>query len=117
MNQPDTSESLFIIWSSRDPDVAHNAAFMYAHNGLKQGWWKRVRLIIWGPSAKLTSEDMDIQVRIKEMLADGVEVWACKACAENYNVSDSLETLGVEVLYVGSPVTEMLKSGWKQLAL
>lgn len=117
MSQSGVNESIFIIWSSRDPDVAHNAAFMYSHNALKREWWKRVRLIIWGPSAKLASHDVDIQVRIKEMLADGVEVWACKACADNYGVTESLEALGVNVQYVGTPVTEMLKSGWKQLAL
>lgn len=113
----DTSESIFIIWSSADPDVAYNLAFMYAHNSLKRDWWKTVRLIIWGPSAKLASEDPDIQVRIREMLDDNMEIWACRACAENYGVTEQLEELGVEVIYVGAPVTEMLNTGWKQLAL
>jgi len=117
MDAPETNESVFIVWSSSDPEVAHNIAFMYAHNAMKRGWWQQVRLIIWGPSAKLASEDPDIQVRIKKMLDDGVEVWACRACAENYGVADTLETLGIEVLYVGTPVTEMLKSGWKQLGI
>lgn len=117
MDAPETNESVFIVWSSDDPEVAHNIAFMYAHNAMKRGWWQQIRLIIWGPSAKLASEDPDIQVRIKEMLDDGVEVWACRACAENYGVADTLETLGIEVLYVGTPVTEMLKSGWKQLGI
>lgn len=110
-------ESIFIIWSSADPDVAHNLAFMYAHNSLKREWWQKVRLIIWGPSARLASEDPDIQASIREMLDDGVEVWACRACADNYGVIPELEELGVNVVYVGSPVTEMLKDGWKQLAL
>ncbi len=48
-------------------------------------------------------------------MASGVDVWACRACSENYDVSDELESLGINVLFVGKPVTEMLKSGWRQL--
>lgn len=110
-----TDESLFIIWSSADPDVAHNIAFMYAHNSLPREWWERVRLVIWGPSVKLTCEDPDIQAKIRAMLDDGVEAWACRACADNYGLADELEALGIDVIYVGAPVTEMLKQGWKQL--
>jgi hypothetical protein len=117
MPTPRTDDSLFIIWSSSDPDVAHNLAFMYSHNSLKRGWWKQVRLVIWGPSAKLVSQDPDIQARIREMLDDGVEVWACKACADIYDISQDLGELGINVFHVGEAVTKMLKSGWKQFAL
>jgi len=117
MSDIPVQESIFIIWSSRDPEVADNIAFMYAHNSRLRGWWKRVRLIIWGPSAKLASENEHIQQRIREMLEDDVEVWACRACAENYDVVAPLEALGVNVVYVGETVTNMIKSGWKQLAV
>ena len=115
MQDTPINDSIFIIWSSADPEIAHNIAFMYAHNALRKLWWGRVRLIIWGPSAKLTTEDPTIQAKLKEMMNDGVEVWACKACAENYDVVSALEYLNIEVLHVGSPVTDMLKAGWKQL--
>lgn len=115
MNQLPAKESIFIIWSSADPEVAHNIAFMYAHNSLLREWWGHVRLIIWGPSAKVAAEDEDIQAKLREMMDDGVEIWACRACADNYGLASQLEELGVDVLYVGSPVTEMLREGWKQL--
>ncbi|EGB14272.1 hypothetical protein DND132_1059 [Pseudodesulfovibrio mercurii] len=108
-------DSLCVVWTSSDPEVADNLAFMYAHNALREGWWERVRLIIWGPSAALAARDGHIRARITEMLDDGVEVWACRACAENYGVVDSLEALGAHVLYVGKPFTDMLKGGWTQL--
>lgn len=111
------TNSVFIIWSSADPEVAHNIAFMYAHNSRLQGWWGRVRLIIWGPSAKLAAEDDDIREKLATMAEDGVEIWACRACADNYGVSENLEELGANVLFVGKPVTEMIKTGWKQLTL
>lgn len=113
----EASQSLFIIWSSGDPEVAHNMVLMYAHNALKKEWWQRVRLIIWGPSAKLTSEDEDIQARLGEMLDDGVEVWACRACADKYGVTPALESMGINVVYVGEPVTTMIKTGWRQLTV
>lgn len=115
MNETPVRDALCVVWSSSDPEVADNLAFMYAHNALREGWWERVRLIIWGPSAALAARDEHIRARLKEMLADGVEVWACRACADNYGVADRLESLGAEVLYVGGPFTEMLKCGWTQL--
>lgn len=108
-------QSLFIIWSSADPAVAHNVAFMYAHNAKLREWWNRVRLIIWGPSAQLAAEDVDIQEKLAAMADDGVEVWACRACADNYGVSKELEKQGINVLFVGAPVTEMIQEGWNQL--
>ncbi len=108
-------ESLCIVWSSDNPEVAHNLAFMYGHNSLREAWWERVRILIWGPSARLAAEDETIQGKIREMMADGVEIWACLACADNYNVADQLKNLGINVLYVGAPFTQMIKSGWKVL--
>lgn len=115
MNDVPIEDSIFIIWSSPDPEVADNLAFMYAHNSLKKMWWGRVRFIIWGPSAKLVAKNERIQARLKEMQEDGVEVWACRACAENYGVTDRLEALGLDVFHVGDSTTKMLKEGWKSL--
>jgi len=115
MSDVPVNDSVFIIWSSSDPEVADNLAFMYAHNSLKKLWWGRVRLIIWGPSSKLTSENEHIQSRLKEMADDGVEIWACRACSDNYGVTDKLESLGLEVIHVGDKTTQMLRAGWKSL--
>lgn len=108
-------DSIFIIWSSQDPETADNLVFMYAHNSLRNGWWGRVRLIIWGPSAKLVARNRHIQETLARMAADGVEVWACKACTDNYGITDRIHALGITVKHVGKDVADMLKSGWKQL--
>jgi hypothetical protein len=42
----------------------------------------------------------------------GVELVACKACADSYGGSGKLEELGIEVKYMGVPLTEMLKGDW-----
>ncbi|WP_205848032.1 DsrE family protein [Anaerohalosphaera lusitana] len=110
------ADSLAVLWTSGDPAVAEKVCFMYTHNAKKAGWFDRVVLIVWGPSAKLLSEDERLQEYVERMLADGVEVKACKACADSYGVSDRLAELGIEVKYMGRPLTRMLKAdGWEVL--
>jgi hypothetical protein len=92
--------------------VALKMVYMYTFNAKKNGWWDEVRFLVWGPSAKLLSEDVELQDYVKKMKEEGVELLACKACADSYGVSEKLEALGVEVKYMGAPLTDMLKSDW-----
>ncbi len=109
------SSKLMVLWTSGDREVALKMVFMYTLNAKKQGWWDEIRFVIWGPSSKLLSEDTELQQAVKQMKETGVELQACKACADMYGVSDKLTSLGVEVKYMGVPLTEMLKSGWTSL--
>lgn len=104
-------EELVILWTSGDKEVALNMVFMYALNSRLNGWWASIRLIIWGPSARLASEDEEIQDKIKEIIREGVIVDACKTCADNYGVSEQLEELGVSVRRMGEPLTDFIKEG------
>jgi len=45
----------------------------------------------------------------------GVILTACKACSDSYGVSEKLAEMGIEVKYMGKPLTGMLKSGWHVL--
>ena len=76
-----------------------------------------VRLVVWGASARELAENSKLQGMVKEMMDLGVEVAACKACADRYGVADALESLGIEVLLIGEPFSDMIKSDWKVLAL
>ena len=107
----DANDSLVILWTTRDPEVAKNMVFMYAKNSRLKGWWKEVRLVIWGPSADEMADNLELQIELEKLLNSGVEVLACKACADSYGVSEKLEELGVKVLYMGEPLTEYLKAG------
>ena len=78
---------------------------------LKKGWWKEVTIVIWGSTAKLAGENGDIQNQIKKLIAEGVHVSACKACADELGVSEALVGLGIEVKYWGAPLTEVIQSG------
>ncbi|MGC9467619.1 MAG: DsrE family protein [Anaerolineae bacterium] len=108
-------DHLAVIWSSGDPAVAHKVCFMYTHNAKRQGWFEHVTLIVWGPSAELLTRDESLQQRIRAMIADGVVIEACKACSDAYGVSDQLSALGIDVKYMGTPLTQMLKQGWRVL--
>jgi hypothetical protein len=106
---------LAVVWSSADPDVAHRVCFMYTDNAKKQKWFDEVTLIVWGPSARLLAGDKDLQTEIKNMISDGVKVQACLACADSYGVTEQLRKLGIEVKYMGKPLTDLIKGGWKVL--
>ena len=109
------SDKLLVIWSSADREVALHNVFMYTHNAKKRGWWGEVRLLLWGPSDRLLAEDAELQEGIRAMMADGVEILACKACSDRLGVSEALEALGVNVFYVGAALTEMVREGWTTL--
>jgi hypothetical protein len=106
---------LMVLWTSGDREVALKMVFMYTLNAKKRGWWDQIRFVIWGPSSKLLSEDRELQDEIGKMQEAGVELLACKACADLYGVSDKLAELGIDVKYMGVPMTEMLKAGWTSL--
>jgi hypothetical protein len=110
-----SSSRLAVIWSSGDPDVAHRVCFMYTDNAKKQKWFDEVVLIVWGPSARLLAGDKDLQAKIKTMQDDGVKIQACLACTDSYGVTDQLRELGIDVKYMGRPLTDLIKTGWNIL--
>ncbi|MBW1985235.1 MAG: DsrE family protein [Deltaproteobacteria bacterium] len=108
---------LYVLWTNDNPITAEKMVFMYIINSLIHGWWEKVTLIIWGATAKLVSEDAKIQEKIKEAFDAGVHLTACKACADQLGVTETLEKLNVEVKYWGIPLTEILTSGEKLLTI
>lgn len=110
-------DSLVVLWTSDDKEVALNMVFMYTLNSKLKGWWDDVRLIIWGPSSELLSRDRELQEELEKMKEAGVILEACKACADNYGVSEDLEDLGVDVRYMGEPLSDYLKENRNVLAL
>ena len=110
-----TPDKLVVVWTSDDPYVAERVALMYTHAAKTNNWFKDVTLIIWGPSAKLISENIKLQEKLKAMQKDGVVIEACIACSNAYGVTEDLEKLGYDVKGMGKPLTDYLKSGAKVL--
>ena len=103
-------ERLAVIWTSGDREVALKMVFMYTYNSMRFGWWKDITLVVWGPSAKLLSEDEELQEYIAKIKDVGVTLKACKGCSDMYGVSEKLEELGITVKYMGE-ITTYLKEG------
>src|SRR3989339_167723 len=110
VNTEATPDKLVVVWTSNDPMVAERVALMYTHAAKTAGWFKDVTLIVWGPSAKLTAENLKIQDKLKAMQKDGVVIEACIACANAYGVAEDLKKLGYDVKGMGKPLTDYLKS-------
>ena len=108
---------LYVLWTNDNPITAEKMVFMYTINSLIHGWWEKVTLIIWGASAKLVSEDDNVQKMVKEALKAGVHITACKACADQLGVTKTLEKLNIEVKYWGIPLTEVLTNEEKLLTI
>ena len=104
-------DSLVVLWTSGDKEVATKMVFMYTLNAKKKNWWSAVTLIVWGPSSKLLSEDPELQKKIADMKNEGIKLEACKACSDQYGVSNTLENMGIEVKFMGVPLTDYIKKG------
>lgn len=111
------TDKLYILWTSSEPETFDEMVYMYALNAKKLGWWKSITLIIWGASAKLAGKDDVVQLKLKELIDTGVEVTACKACAEDLGVSQQLVELGIDVKYWGQALTKVLKSDAKLITI
>jgi hypothetical protein len=105
------NQKLVVLWSSGDREVALNMVFMYTLNAKARGWWRDVTLIVWGPSAKLLTVDPELQEKVRKMKEAGVVLEACKACSDGYGVSDGLLKLGIDVKYMGQPLTAYMQEG------
>ena len=108
---------LNVLWTTDNKDTVFNMISMYAINSMKHGWWKQVNVIIWGAATKLAGNDTQVQTEIMEMLHHGITVEACKDCCDNFGVSERLEKLGVNVRYMGEPLTGYIKAGEKILTI
>lgn len=113
--QENASDKLVVVWTSDDPYVAERVVLMYTHAAKTAGWFSEVTLIIWGPSAKLTAENLKIQEKLKTMQDDGIEIRACIVCADAYGVSEDLKNMDFDVRGMGKPLTDYLKSDAKVL--
>ena len=109
--------TLHILWTNDNIITSEKMVFMYGINSMRYGWWEKVTLVVWGATAKLVAENERIQELIAEARENGVHVTACKACADQLGVSETLESLGIDVEYLGIPLTNVLKNDEKLITI
>jgi hypothetical protein len=110
------SDTLVVVWSSGDPEVAEKACLMFTSAAKKFKWFNEVILVVWGPSEKLLAENAVLKEKVAAMEKDGVIVQACVACANMYGVTNNLKACEVDVKGMGVPLTKYLKSGYKVIS-
>lgn len=113
----DTKDHLYVLWTSGEKATFDEMVYMYTLNSMKRQWWKEVTLIIWGASAELVGTNQEVQAKLKELSIAGVELTACKACADNLSVSGIFEKNHIELKYWGTPLTELLKADVKMITI
>ena len=109
-------DTLVVVWTSGDIEVAEKMVYMYVYNAKRAGWFDEVIFIVWGPSAKLLAENSDLQAEIRKMKEEGIILEACIACARMYEVEDDLAKLGIDVKGMGAPLSDYLKRGYKVMS-
>ena len=100
---------LAVVWTSGDPEVAEKMCFMYTHAAKRNNWFCDVRLIVWGPSAKLLTENKALQAKVRDMQQSGIKVEACIACANMYGIAEKLNKMDIDVKGMGDPLSKYLK--------
>ncbi len=106
------SDTLVVLWTSGDIEVAEKMVFMYVTAAKGAKWFDEVIFIVWGPSSKLLSENVKLQEGIKKMQEIGIRTEACVACARMYEVDDDLRDMGIDVKGMGGPLSDYLKKGY-----
>jgi hypothetical protein len=109
------TNKVFAIITDADREQALEVGLVYPLNCAKNKWLEEVKVIFFGPSERLAAFDKQVQEKIQEMKSYGVEVLACKWCSDRMGISQQLEAQGINVLYVGPVISQLIKDGWAQL--
>jgi len=106
---------VFVVVSSGDKEVVKGPALMYPLNATKRKWMDEVKVILFGPAEKLAAHDAEIQAKLDELRGAGIEIIACKALADAWNITGALEEKGIEVVYVGSIISQLIQDDWASI--
>ena len=105
------SDKVLVIVGTGERDKAL-AGTMYAVNAKKYGWLADVKLVFFGPSEQLLLEDEDLQEMVMEYHRQEGTALACRYIADRGGHSDGLSALGVEVVYVGEKISNLIRDGY-----
>ncbi|MFA9392820.1 MAG: DsrE family protein [Prolixibacteraceae bacterium] len=110
-------DKLNILWTTNNKDTVIHMISMYSLGAITRGWWKEINIIVWGASAKLISEDAEIQAEVRKMMDAGIHIEGCLACSEQFGVTETLKNLGIDLRYMGEPLSNYLKTDEKMLTI
>ena len=108
---------LHILWTNADRQTSEKMVFMYSENSLKNGWWDKATVIVWGATQKLLADDPELLARMHELQALGVDFSACLTCSNKLGLTELLEGEGVETVRWGKKLTDLLQNGKHLLSI
>lgn len=101
---------LNVLWTNGDLIAAEKMVLMYTQNSVKRSWWDTIVVYIWGEPAELIGKNENLREQIQEAMEIGVQFVACKACADELGVTQELESIGIDVQYIGELITNIIRS-------
>ena len=104
---------VLVIISSGEKEKALTG-LMYARNAKERGWMDEVKVIFFGPSENLLVQDEDIEDMAKQISQTEKPV-ACKFLSDRDGISEKIEEIGVNVDYVGTIISDLIKEGYAPL--
>lgn len=109
---------LLVVWKSDNDTDITKFVVPFSYNSKAQGWFDHVEVLIWGKSQEIVRETTKYQELVKTLIHDGIDVYACKMCADQTMSTELLESLGVTVMYTGTYLAEKMKSPeWEVITL
>ena len=103
---------LHILWTNADPTAGKLMVMMYAKYSMKNGWWDKCTVILWGATVQLMLENQELQQEMNALRDEyGVEFAGCITCARELDAADGLTALGVELEPWGPHLTRLLQTG------
>ena len=104
------SSKLLMIIATGENEKALTG-LMYASKALSEGWMDDVKVIFFGPSERLLIEDEMIAKTAKEIGAVEKPI-ACKYISDREGISEKIQDLGLQVEYVGTIISDLLRDGY-----
>ena len=111
------ADKVFVVIASADRRNVLEPGLLYPFNASTKGWMEEVKIIFFGSAEQVAVDDPEVRERIGEALDAGIPVLACKKCADEQGLTEALEAMGVDVIYVGEVMSELFKAGWASLTV
>lgn len=87
-------------------------ALVFVQNSIKNKRFEDTKLILFGPSEKLVSEDQALQGIVSDIVSMEGKPMACKFISDMESISPKLTSLGFQIEYVGDPIGQFINDGY-----
>lgn len=104
-------QKVLVIVSTENKEKALGA-LVFTQNSIKNQRFEDTKLILFGPSEKLVSEDPALQGVVADIVSMKGEPVACKFISDMHNISSQLTSIGFKLEYVGDPIGQFINDGY-----